>query len=165
MSKITAFLSSGFRTSTANGPWPLIIRLFRESGKKHTGRIHHRHVFMGLVARHLGAERMDPEDVVDQVFVDQDIADAVALVIAVIVISLVRGISLYGSTVTLTRVGNAIIAENQKRVFDHILGLGMNYFDRTHSSELIAADVGPGPGGGPAPQHHHDQLRAAICCR
>ncbi|HET7716517.1 MAG TPA: ABC transporter ATP-binding protein, partial [Bauldia sp.] len=57
----------------------------------------------------------------------------------VLVISLVRGISLYGSAVVLSRIGNAIRADMQMRIFDHLLKLGVNYFDRTQSSELISA--------------------------
>ena len=140
MSKIPAFIAERIPyLNQKNGPWPLVIRLFQDSGKKHTAGYVIATVFMGLVALTSALSAWILRDVVDQVFVDQDIAVLSGLVVAVIVISLVRGISLYGSTVTLTRVGNAIIAENQKKVFDHILGLGMNYFDRTHSSDLIAA--------------------------
>lgn len=121
------------------GPWPTIMRLMAESGKKHTTGYIIATVFMGLVAITSALSAWILRDVVDQVFVDKDLAVLSGLVIAVIVISAVRGISLYGSTVTLTRVGNAIIAENQRRLFDHILNLGMGYFDRTHSSDLIAA--------------------------
>jgi ATP-binding cassette subfamily B protein len=128
-----------FFGSDAEGPWPVIKRLFKESGKKHTGGYIIATIFMGFVALTTALSAWILRDVVDQVFVDQDIAMLSGLVLAVVVISLARGVSLYGSTVTLTRVGNAIVAENQKRVFDHILGLGMSYFDRTHSSDLIAA--------------------------
>jgi subfamily B ATP-binding cassette protein MsbA len=140
LNKIKAFLLGRLPFLTdSKGPWPTVFRLMRESGKKHTGGYIIATVFMGLVALTAALSAWILRDVVDQVFVDQDIAVLSSLVIAVLVISVVRGISLYGSTVTLTRVGNAIIAENQRRVFDHVLGLGMNYFDRTHSSDLIAA--------------------------
>jgi ATP-binding cassette subfamily B protein len=140
LNKIKAFVAERLPfLKDPEGPWPTILRLFRESGKKHTGGYIIATVFMGFVALTAALSAWILRDVVDQVFVDQDMAVLSGLVIAVVVISLVRGISLYGSTVTLTRVGNAIIAENQRRVFDHILGLGMNYFDRTHSSDLFAA--------------------------
>ncbi len=140
MNRIKAFLLERLPfLSDPKGPWPTVFRLMRESGKKHTMGYVIATVFMGFVALTSALSAWILRDVVDQVFVDQDLAVLSGLVVAVIVISLVRGISLYGSTVTLTRVGNAIVAENQRRVFDHILGLGMNYFDRTHSSHLIAA--------------------------
>jgi ATP-binding cassette subfamily B protein len=122
-----------------HGPWPLIGRLFREAGKKHTGGYIIATIFMVLVAGTTALSAWILRDVVDQVFVDRDLATLTFLVGGVVVISLVRGIALYGSTVTLTRVGNAIVAEMQMRVFRHLLDLGMNYYDRTHSSELIAA--------------------------
>ena len=140
MNKIKVFLLERLPfLKDPKGPWPTVFRLMRESGKKHTAGYIVATVFMGLVALTSALSAWILRDVVDQVFVDRDIAVLSGLVVAVIVISLVRGISLYASTVTLTRVGNAIIAENQRRVFDHILSLGMNYFDRTHSSDLIAA--------------------------
>ncbi len=140
MNKIKAFLARRLPfLSDPEGPWPIIARLFRESGKKHTGGYIVATAFMAVVALTSALSAWIIRDVVDQVFVDQDLAVLTGLVLGVVIISLVRGVALYGSTVTLTRVGNAIVAENQKRVFDHILGLGMNYFDRTHSSDLIAA--------------------------
>ncbi|MBN9023626.1 MAG: ABC transporter ATP-binding protein, partial [Rhizobiales bacterium] len=78
-------------------------------------------------------------DVVDQVFVDRNIAEVTALVVAVIVISVARGVSLYGSSVIMTRISNAIRSDIQMRVFDHLVKLGVNYFDKTPSSDLIAA--------------------------
>jgi ATP-binding cassette subfamily B protein len=114
LSKIKALILGRLPFLTnPKGPWPTVFRLMRESGKKHTGGYIIATVFMGLVALTSALSAWILRDVVDQVFVDQDLAVLSGLVIAVLVISLVRGISLYGSTVTLTRVGNAIIAETR----------------------------------------------------
>ncbi len=77
-------------------------------------------------------------DVVDQVFIDRSVTKLILLAAGVVTISLVRGVSLYGSAVALARTGNALVADMQKRLYDHVLSLGISYFDRTHSSLLIA---------------------------
>ncbi len=49
----------------------------------------------------------------------------------------VRGFSLYASAITIGRIGNAVVARTQSRLFDHMLNLGVDYYAKTPSSELI----------------------------
>jgi ATP-binding cassette subfamily B protein len=121
------------------GPWLVIGRLFREYGRKHMVGYVIATVFMILVSITTALSAWIISDVVDQVFVDRNITVVTFLVMSVIIISVVRGVSLYASTVILNRVGNAIKADMQTRIFQHILNLGMNYFDRTQSSDLVSA--------------------------
>ena len=50
----------------------------------------------------------------------------------------VKGLATYGGTVMLSRIGNQIIAENQRRMFDKLLRESMGFFADRHSSEFIA---------------------------
>jgi len=121
------------------GPWSIVQRVLREYGRKHLWGYVSGTFFMLMVAVSTALSAWIISDVVDQVFVDRNMTEVSALVVAVIIISLVRGISLYGSSVILTRISNAIRSDIQMRVFDQLLRLGVNYFDKTPSSELIAA--------------------------
>jgi ATP-binding cassette subfamily B protein len=49
-----------------------------------------------------------------------------------------KGFATYGATVTLSRIGNRIIANNQRRMFDKLLQQNIGYFADRHSSEFIA---------------------------
>src|SRR5271169_4663133 len=49
-----------------------------------------------------------------------------------------KGFATYGGAVTLSRIGNRIIAENQRRMFDKLLHEDIGFFADRHSSEFIA---------------------------
>jgi subfamily B ATP-binding cassette protein MsbA len=121
------------------GPWGIVQRVMKEYGRKHAWGYIFGTLFMLMVAVTTALSAWIISDVVDQVFVDRDMAQVTALVVAVLVISIARGVSLYGSSVIMSRISYAIRADMQMRVFDHIMKLGVNYFDKTPSSDLIAA--------------------------
>jgi subfamily B ATP-binding cassette protein MsbA len=54
------------------------------------------------------------------------------------VIVAAKGFATYGSTVTLSWIGNRIIADNQRRLFDKLLHEDIGFFADRHSSEFIA---------------------------
>jgi ATP-binding cassette, subfamily B, bacterial MsbA len=58
-------------------------------------------------------------------------------VIAVVIFT-IKGLATYGSAVTLSWIGNRIIADNQRRLFDKLLHEDIGFFADRHSSEFIA---------------------------
>ncbi|XJN86195.1 ABC transporter ATP-binding protein [Mesorhizobium terrae] len=56
----------------------------------------------------------------------------------IIGIFLVRGLSTYGAAVTLAKIGNSIVAYYQKRVFGHLMKLGVDFYSETRSGQLAA---------------------------
>lgn len=120
------------------GPWKIISRLFREGWRKYLPGYGVASFFMLFVAGSTALTAWIIGDVVDQVFIDRSVTKLILLAAGVVTISVVRGVSLYGSAVALARTGNALVADMQKRLYDHVLKLGISYFDRTHSSLLIA---------------------------
>jgi ATP-binding cassette subfamily B protein len=57
--------------------------------------------------------------------------------IGIVLIFLVKGISEYGSSVILSRIGNNIVSRQQRRVGDHILKQSLAFFVHFPSSELL----------------------------
>lgn len=57
--------------------------------------------------------------------------------IGIVLIFLVKGISEYGSSVILNRIGNNIVSRQQQRVGNHILNQSLAFFVRFPSSELL----------------------------
>ncbi|WP_192255151.1 ABC transporter ATP-binding protein [Mesorhizobium silamurunense] len=51
---------------------------------------------------------------------------------------LVRGFAGYGQAVALATIGNNLVARYQKRTFDHLMRLGVNFFNDTRSGRLAA---------------------------
>jgi ATP-binding cassette subfamily B protein len=49
-----------------------------------------------------------------------------------------KGLATYGAAVTLSSIGNRIIADNQRRMFDKLLRENIGFFADRHSSEFIA---------------------------
>ena len=51
---------------------------------------------------------------------------------------IVRGFAGYGQAVVLAKIGNDLIARYQKRTFNHLMKLGVNFFNDTRSGQLAA---------------------------
>jgi ATP-binding cassette subfamily B protein len=61
----------------------------------------------------------------------------VAVSIGIVLIFLVKGLSEYGSSVILTKIGNNIISRQQRRIGSHILKQSLAFFVAFPSSDLI----------------------------
>lgn len=59
---------------------------------------------------------------------------------------LLRGFAGYGQAVALAKIGNNLVARYQKRIFDHLMKLGVGFFNDTRSGRL-AAQVNENVGG------------------
>ena len=70
-------------------------------------------------------------------FFDRDATMLWVLTAVIVTNGFVRGYSLYASSVTLGRIGNAVVARVQSRLFDHMLNLGVDFYNRTPASELV----------------------------
>ena len=56
----------------------------------------------------------------------------------VVALFVLRGAATFGSTLTLSRIGNRIVATAQRRVFDRLLNQNLMFFQDRHSSEFVA---------------------------
>ncbi|OHV89826.1 ABC transporter ATP-binding protein [Mesorhizobium sp. ORS 3428] len=76
--------------------------------------------------------------VVNQIFYDRR-SDLIYLICAGIMASFVlRGLATYGQAVTLSKIGNNLVARYQRRIFDHLMKLGVGFFTDTRSGQLAA---------------------------
>jgi len=74
----------------------------------------------------------------NEAYVEHNFHGIVVIGLVAIVIFAVKGFATYGGTVTLSRIGNRIIADNQRRMFDKLLQQNIGFFADRHSSEFIA---------------------------
>ncbi|MER8829645.1 ABC transporter ATP-binding protein/permease [Mesorhizobium sp. M0938] len=76
--------------------------------------------------------------VVNQIFYERR-GDLIAWICAAILGAFIlRGLAGYGQAVTLARIGNNLVARYQKRIFDHLMKLGVGFFNDTRSGRLAA---------------------------
>jgi ATP-binding cassette subfamily B protein len=75
---------------------------------------------------------------INQTVVTKNFHGVVIVSLAAIGIFTAKGFATYGGAVTLSRIGNRIIAENQRRMFDKLLHENIGFFADRHSSEFIA---------------------------
>ena len=80
------------------------------------------------------------EAVVNEAFANQR-ADVVWLICGAIFVAFVlRGLATYGQSVTLSKIGNNIVARYQRRLYTHLMGLSVGFFSEARSA-LLAAQI------------------------
>ncbi|MBW8285818.1 MAG: ABC transporter ATP-binding protein/permease [Rhizobium sp.] len=78
------------------------------------------------------------EAVVNEAFANQR-ADIVWLICGSILAAFVlRGFASYGQAVTLSKIGNNIVARYQRRLYSHLMTLSLGYFTESRSARLAA---------------------------
>lgn len=122
--------------SDPDGSFQLIRRLFLENARAYLRRYVIAFIFMGLVAGSTAASAWIMKDVINQVFINRDPWMIYTVAAAVMVIFTVKGVATFGQTVVLSRIGNAIVADCQRRLFSRVLEQDLSYFDRTPLGEL-----------------------------
>jgi ATP-binding cassette subfamily B protein len=75
---------------------------------------------------------------VNQAYVHHDFHGLVIVGVFAALIFFLKGAATYGHTVMMSRIGNRIIAENQRRLFGKLLNENIGFFADRHSSEFAA---------------------------
>src|SRR5689334_2982545 len=92
----------------------VIGRLFKDTGRRYWLGYSIASVFMLLVSGSSAATAWIMKDVVNEVFIDHHGEWLVYLAVMMVIISVVRGIGVFGSSVAMSRIGNSIVARTQK---------------------------------------------------
>src|SRR5215510_15092530 len=77
-------------------------------------------------------------DVINLAYVHKNLPGIFWLALATAAIFMVKALATYGSALTLARIGNSIIADNQRRMFARLLQHNLAFFAERHSSEFMA---------------------------
>ncbi len=77
-------------------------------------------------------------DVINQAYVHKNLSGIFIIGILTAVIFMVKAIAAYLSAVKLAKIGNRIVAENQRRIFDTLIHQNVEFFADRHSSEFLA---------------------------
>jgi subfamily B ATP-binding cassette protein MsbA len=77
-------------------------------------------------------------DVINQAYVNHNLAGIVVLGAITAALFTVKGLATYGHSVLLSHIGNRIVANNQRAVFNKLLNESIGFFSDRHSTEFIA---------------------------
>jgi ATP-binding cassette subfamily B protein len=116
----------------------LIHRLFFEQAWAQWPRYAQAFGLMGVAAActALGAYLIG--DVINQAYVHHNLSGIVVLGIVTAVIFMLKAMATYLGSLKLARIGNHIIAENQRRMFEKLIQQNLRFFADRHSSEFMA---------------------------
>ena len=116
----------------------LIRRLLTEQGLLHWRKYAIAFTLMGISAGCTALAAYLIGDVINQAYVNKNLAGILTLGGITILLFTTKGIATYGHTVVLSRIGNRIVADNQRAVFAKLLSEGLSFFSDRHSTEFIA---------------------------
>lgn len=117
--------------------WTLVRRLLTEQAFGQWKRYAIAFTLMGVAAgaTALGAYLIG--DVINAAYVDRNLPGIVTLAIVTAIIFTIKGAATYGQSVMLARIGNRIVALNQRRMFTSLVSQNIGFFANRHSSEFM----------------------------
>ncbi|MEM8792821.1 MAG: ABC transporter ATP-binding protein [Pseudomonadota bacterium] len=77
------------------------------------------------------------KDVVNTLFIETDVTKFSSFIIAIIIVFIVRGSATYCQTVLSSRIANAMVADLQKRLYQHMLKQRVSFFEKYHTDSLL----------------------------
>jgi ATP-binding cassette subfamily B protein len=121
-----------------HGAIALIRRLLAEHGRKHWKRYAFAFLLMGISAACTALSAYLIGDVINQAYINRNFQAIAVLGVLTVVLFSIKGAATYGQAVLLSRIGNRIVAENQRRVFAKLMQESLGFFAERHSSEFLA---------------------------
>ncbi len=116
----------------------MIRRLLTEQGLAQWKRYAVSFALMGVAAICTAIPAYLMGSLINKTYVNHDFRGLVGLAVIAALIFFLKGAATYGQTVMMSRIGNAIIADNQRRLFDKLLRENIGFFADRHSSEFAA---------------------------
>ena len=78
------------------------------------------------------------KDMVDQVLKEKDVAMLNYIVISIIVVFVIRGIAYYGQSYLMNYVGQRVIIDNRKAVFEKLQRLSLSFYDKNKTGTIMS---------------------------
>jgi len=116
----------------------LIRRLVMEQGAAYWRRYLLAFALMAVSAAATAGSAYLLGQVINQAYVDKNIRGIAILSTITVIIFLVKGAATYGHQVILSKISNAILANNQRALFAKLMRESVGFFSERHSSEFLA---------------------------
>jgi subfamily B ATP-binding cassette protein MsbA len=118
--------------------YPLLRRLLVDEALGHWPRYAVAFALMTVVAGGTALSAYILGTMINAAYVDRNYREIVAVGVFSMLIFVVKAGAIYSSSITLSGIGNRIVADNQRRMFDKLLQANIGFFADRHSSEFIA---------------------------
>ncbi len=115
----------------------LLARLFKENFKKHVGWYSVAIAAMFVVAGTTSLSAWIMRDIVNSVYLKRGFDVVLEIAFAVAAIFIVKGFATFVQSYYLSKAGNSIVAEQQRKIYDRLLKQGVSFFQNMPSSELL----------------------------
>ena len=116
----------------------LIRRLIMEQGVAYWRRYLLAFALMAVSAATTAGSAYLLGQVINQAYVDKNVRGIAILSGVTVVIFILKGAATYGHQVILSKISNAILANNQRRLFAKLMSESVGFFSDRHSSEFLA---------------------------
>src|SRR6266436_1628022 len=116
----------------------LIRRLITEQGLFYWRRYLLAFFLMAVSAAATAGSAYLLGEVINQAYVDKNVRGIAILSLVTIAVFTLKGAATYGHSVILSQISNAILANNQRRLFSKLMNESVGFFSERHSSEFLA---------------------------
>jgi ATP-binding cassette subfamily B protein len=116
----------------------LIRRLVMEQGFVYWRRYLTAFALMGISAGATAGSAYILGQVINQAYIDKNVTGIAILSGVTVLLLFIKGLATYGHTVILSKISNAILANNQRRLFAKLMNESIGFYSARHSSEFLA---------------------------
>src|ERR1700732_4816512 len=116
----------------------LIRRLVMEQGAAYWRRYLLAFTLMAVSAATTAGSAYLLGQVINQAYVDKNVRGIAILSGITVIIFILKGAATYGHQVILSKISNAILANNQRALFAKLMSESIAFFSERHSSEFLA---------------------------
>src|ERR1700752_3418787 len=125
-------------TDDPYGAAVLIRRLVMEQGIVYWRRYLTAFALMAAAAGATATATYVLGQVINQAYVDKNVAGIAMLSGVTVLLLFIKGVTTYGHMVILTKISNAILANNQRQLVAKLMNESIGFFSTRHSSEFLA---------------------------
>ena len=126
------------QTDEQMGAFRLLSRLLRDFGRDHVRGYVLSALLLAMIALSNTAVAAMLKPVLNGMVAAEKFGQMRTMALEVVALFVLRGAATFGSVLTLSRIGNRIVATAQRRVFDRLLNQNLMFFQDRHSSEFVA---------------------------
>ncbi len=116
----------------------LIRRLATEQGAVYWRRYLLAFALMAIAAGATSLSAYLLGNAINKAYIDKNIPGIALYSGIIFLLFLIRGIAIFQQTVTLSKISNAILANNQRKLFSKLMSESIGFFSERHSSEFLA---------------------------
>ncbi len=125
------------KSSAAVSPWAVVLRLVQERWREYAWRYALALLLMAIASGATALSAWMMKDIVNDIFVRRDQSAITWLPIAIIAIFVVKGAASYTQELWLSRIGSRLVADFQRKIYEHLLRMNVSFFEDYNSSDLI----------------------------